>query len=257
MTMIIAGHWRAMNPVIREYKRYVDKLPPEADGYRIAIISDVHLSVTMNEKWFNKNVDRINALNPDLILLVGDVLDETYKDAEWVVKPLRRFKATDGVWASTGNHDFYYGIDSFMYLMREAGINVLRNEAAIVADKIILGAVDDKTATDLLKVERVPIAAIVDEFKHRLPIVFMNHTPNRREEAEKLNVEVYISGHTHHGQLWPLGYITETFYSIKTGIQDENGMLFIHSTGLGTWGPPMRINATPEIILVVLKSPER
>ncbi|NQT33997.1 metallophosphoesterase [bacterium] len=250
--LLTGGHIRSLYPLTPEYEIELESLPADHNEYRIVMLSDVHLGVIVGEKRLRRIVEQVNDLSPDVILIAGDLLDESFENIPWVAQALSGFEAGDGVFAVTGNHEFYGGVLGFEEIMKEAGIKPLRNESFIIDNSVMLIGLDDQTGGRQFKVKQIHISELVPE-ENQLPVILIHHTPSRIKEAAEAGVDLMLSGHVHEGQLWPVKYIAEAVYGVKTGLTKVDRMYFYLSSGVGTWGPPVRIGAAPEIVTLVLK----
>ena len=254
--LLLGGHIRSLYPVIHEVPITLDKLSPERGEYRIALFADTHLGELVGERRMSRIADQVNNLNVNLCLIVGDLVDESPKHLEWAVEPLKKLTAPDGVWAVTGNHEFYAGIEESTALMERAGIKLLRDSVVEIPGELSLIGLDDVTGSRQFQRSVKPISELVGAANRNLPTLLMHHSPLRLQEAERAGVDLMISGHTHRGQIWPFGYIAQAVYGVDTGLTQIGRMKFYLTTGAGTWGPPVRVGARPEIVVLVLKPRE-
>ncbi len=251
--LLVGGHIRSLYPLTPEYVVVLPKLHQDRNEYRIVILADTHLGVLVGERRLRRMVEQINNQYPDLVLIVGDLLDESSRELHWAVDPLTGIEVTDGVYAVTGNHEFYAGVKGYENLLHKAGIKLLRDEYVEIEGVAVLVGIDDMTGGRQFVQERVPIGDLLKGANDQLPVILMHHTPTRIEEAEQAGVDLMVSGHIHGGQLWPVKYIAEGVYGVKTGLSERGRMHFYLTSGAGTWGPPVRIGAAPEIVTLVLK----
>jgi predicted MPP superfamily phosphohydrolase len=251
--LLISGRIIAANPIVRNFDLTIDRLPKEKDGYRVVLFSDTHLGQLKGVSFLNRLVEKVNSLQADLILIPGDVFDENPKHTPWAREPLSRLKARDGVIASTGNHEFYSGLNECVAMLREAGIAVLRDETLTIPGTTVVCGLDDITGSRQYGRPPKPIAEIVQDVDPALPLLLLHHTPVRREEASESGVDLMVSGHTHGGQQWPFGYMADLTYGVRKGLTRIGGMNFFLTVGVGTWGPPIRLGAAPEIVVITLR----
>ncbi len=253
--LTILGNIASHNVMVRKVDLVLNKLPAEHKNYKITYFADVHLGSLVGINHLQKIVEKVNSTEPDLILIGGDIIDEPAGRLRWADEPLKQLKAPDGVWAVLGNHEFYDGLDASLVFMQDVGIKVLRNEAKIIPGKLSIAGLDDASATRQFRGVIKPVKQIIKEADPNLPIVLLHHTPLRYREAAKAGVDLMLSAHTHGGQLWPFDYITYLVYGVKRGLCQIDGMNFYLTTGAGTWGPPVRIGASPEIVVFTLNPP--
>lgn len=251
----VRGMVRALGPP-REARYRVDRTARYGMGReaRIVQISDVHLGLILGTDYLRALVDRINALEPDLVLITGDFIDPEYPDDAGAAEQLRRIKAGDGVFAVSGNHEFYAGISRFLRLMERAGVAVLANESRVTASGLQLAGIHDQTAG------RMPAAAVSCDLRRALsqidpsrPSVLMAHQPKELELAAEKRVDLVLSGHTHAGQIFPFRAMVRIAYRYLAGrhrIGPDTELIVC--TGTGFWGPPLRVGSDSQLVVVTL-----
>jgi hypothetical protein len=230
----------------------VKNAAPELDGFTIVQISDIHLGVLVGEEQCRKIVDAVNAEHPDLLLITGDLVDENADRLLALADPLRRVNARYGMFAVTGNHEYYAGAPQVIKHAATLGIRFLQNEKIVFPNGLILYGLNDPTAARM----NLPVASfeqVIGPEAQTAPAVLMWHQPVRYEQIAALGVDLTLSGHTHHGQMWPLSYVSAQFYPHQHGLYTIGASRFYVSGGLGTWGPPMRLASPPEMVVVKLR----
>ncbi|AIQ13069.1 metallophosphoesterase [Paenibacillus durus] len=216
----------------------------------IAVASDLHLGDIVGNRHLKKMVDRMNAMEPDIVLLAGDVLDDSVEPfvRHRMSEQLGKLKARYGVFAVLGNHE-YYGKDIKKYtdLMNEVGIRVLQDEVAETAGVYIVGR-KDKAAESMDTEGRKSVASLLEGLDMTRPVIMMDHQPTGFEAAARAGVDVLLSGHTHRGQIAPIHWITRRLFELDWGYLNKENLHVIVSSGYGTWGPPIRLASRSEII---------
>ncbi|MFA6080278.1 MAG: metallophosphoesterase [Candidatus Gracilibacteria bacterium] len=253
VVMIVAGYVNARTPVIREQTIMVHKKNPVTDTLRIAVASDIHLGPINGGYHAERVVAQINALKPDLILLPGDILDG---EVDPVIRRdlgerLRKLSAQYGVYGSLGNHEYIGGVDRAANYLMDHTITLLRDSITPVAGITLIGR-DDISGMQFGKI-RSNLEDLVSLTDPETALILMDHQPKNLFEAEQNKIDVQFSGHTHNGQLWPLNYIVSQVFELARGYKQKGNTHIFVSSGVGTWGPPVRTNARPEILLVTLK----
>ncbi len=241
-------------PVVTRHEVRLAGLPADRDGLRLVAISDLHLGRLLGERWLSQRVQQVNALDPDCIVAVGDVVDGSARHLEPLVPILRTFQAPMGVWAVSGNHEFYEGIEHSVQTLKDAGWRVLRDQSAEVAPGVVMVGVDDLTARQQFGERGDPL---VEAFKD-VPegaAVFLSHSPMEAQKASALGAGLMLCGHTHGGQIWPFNHLVALKYPLVSGRYEIDGMTVLVGRGTGTWGPPMRLWRRSEILLVTLRTP--
>lgn len=225
------------------------KMPAGVERYRVVQLSDVHLGVMTNEPWLQRIVAEVNSLKPDLIVATGDIIDSNVPSSMPYLSTLSTLQATDGKYGVAGNHEFFAGIDKAVAFMNEAGFVMLRGERAVVKPWLHLLGVDDREG-------RHSGVAVVD---HEGPLMAANdpaaitlllkHQPVIREESIG-KFDLQLAGHVHQGQIFPFRLLTWIAFPIAMGLSDlgQGSQIYV-ARGTGTWGPPIRIMAPPEITL--------
>jgi predicted MPP superfamily phosphohydrolase len=198
----------------------------------------------------SKIVSRINELNPDVVFIPGDIVDDraaTLK-SEGIGVSLSKIKSKYGVFASTGNHEFINGIIGTSKFITDNGINLIRDSSLLVADSFTLAAREDGSKNNFTGEPRKSLQEIMSGVDKNYPIILLDHTPFKLEEAEANGVSLQLSGHTHHGQMFPLNFITKMVYEVSWGYNKKIDTHFYVSCGVGTWGPPVRLGSESEIV---------
>lgn len=241
-------------PVLRRYEVQMPGLPSERDGTVLVAVSDLHLGNLLGRGWLMRLIQQVNEQKPDLVAVVGDVVDGNVGRVEPLGEVLKTLKAPLGVWAVTGNHEFYAGLDRSVQLFEDAGFRVLRDESAEVAPGLVMAGVDDLTARQQFgRADN----AIQKALANRPPgaTILLSHTPWQAETAGAAGANLMLSGHTHQGQIWPFTYLVGLRYPLLAGRYDLSGISAIVCRGTGTWGPRMRLWHPSEILVVTLRCP--
>lgn len=217
----------------------------------IAQISDLHLGAMLGETFVDRVVALLREAKPDLVVATGDVIDGQGDNLAGLAQRFRQLAPREGMYAVLGNHESFAGVDTSLHFLDEAGFTVLRGEARQVGG-IILAGVDDPTlgkqARELTAQTRQALAAA----RERSFIVLLKHQP---VVDATVPFDLQLSGHTHGSQLFPFGIFTLMAYGVRAGSYNYAGgrMMYV-SRGAGTWGPPMRLLAPPEITLITIES---
>ena len=245
LTVIYGIVHMARGPVVKRKQIALAGLPAAAEGYTIAQLTDVHIGPILGEQFAARVVERVNALAADLIVITGDLVDGHLDELRRHIEPLRGLSARDGVYAVTGNHEYYWNAPAWLEHLRSLGIHILRNEHVTIRDSFELAGVDDSTAN-----EDVPRALLGRN--PALPVVLLAHHPHTIERAVAHGVDLQLSGHTHGGQLLPLGWLARLREPRVAGLSRFGKSLLYISEGTGFWGPPMRVGTSSEIALLTL-----
>ncbi|HPC82153.1 MAG TPA: metallophosphoesterase [Thermoanaerobaculaceae bacterium] len=239
-------------PALRHAEVRLAGLPEAAAGLRVAHLSDLHLGPLLGERWLDGRVAQVLAERPDLVVITGDLVDSDSRHVESMLPALQRLAAPLGVWAVSGNHEFYAGIEASLSLMERAGFEVLRDRAVEVAPGLVLAGVDDLTARRQLGIGGDVLGAALDG-RPAGATILLSHTPWLAAEAARRGVGLMLSGHTHDGQIWPFGLLVRLQYPLVGGRYEVDGMQVLVSRGTGGWGPRMRLWRRAEIWLLTLQ----
>ena len=254
--LVVYGAWNASNPVLRHYDITIHKKASTCKQLHIVMISDLHLGLLVGKKRLMKAVEMINELKPDLVLMPGDIIDENIGAFVENQMPdiLRNIQSRFGVFGILGSHEYIYGHSekSLLYL-KQSGITILRDNCITIANEICLAGRDDLLKKQLVGTSRLELSSILQECNRENAIILMDHQPVDLEEAELQGVDLQLSGHTHHGQLFPLNFITQNLFAIDWGYLRKNQYQIIVSSGYGTWGPPIRLGTVSEIVDIIIK----
>ena len=242
----------ARPPVVRDHEVALAGLQPQADGLVLVQVSDLHLGSVLGRRWCARIIERLNAMKPDLLVLVGDVVDGNAERMEQFRPLLASLKARFGVFAVTGNHEYYAGVDRCVQLFDQCGWVVLRDRWVEPRPGLILAGVDDLTARRQFRLANNPLSKAL---AGRPPgaTILLSHSPWQAESAAAARVGLMLSGHTHNGQVWPFNYLVATRYPFISGRYNVAGMAMIVSRGAGTWGPRMRLWQPSEIVRITLR----
>jgi hypothetical protein len=199
-------------------------------------------------------VDKINQLEPDIILIPGDMIDE---DIAPVLQTnvgdiLMQLNAKYGVFASTGNHEYIGGVLKAKEYLAAHNISVLSDTAELIDDSFYIVGREDVTIKTFINQNRKPLKDILETADTSKPMILLDHQPLKLSQASGNGIDLQLSGHTHHGQLWPFNYITKAIFEISWGYGKKGDTHYYVSSGVGGWGPPIRTVNRPEIISIKL-----
>ncbi len=232
------------------------RLDPAFDGFRIAVVSDIHLGPLAGRAHTERIVRMINENQPDLVAIVGDLVDGTVEELGSAAEPLQDLDSRDGTFFVTGNHEYFVeDPPSWSRELERLGVQPLRNENTAIrrgAAAFDLAGVNDiagESRSDLPDFDRA-LSGIDDS----RPTILLAHQPVWVEKAAARGVDLQLSGHTHGGQMWPFHYVVRAVQPSLAGLSVvDNTQLYV-TRGAGFWGPPVRIGAPPDITLLSLQS---
>ncbi|MDR2561726.1 MAG: metallophosphoesterase [Holophagales bacterium] len=255
------GAWQAARvPSVRHAEIAIPNLPPEMDGLAIVQLTDLHATKLFDEKWMRAVVEKANSLNPDLVLLTGDIVDGSPRVRRGDVAPLAELRAKLGAFGAPGNHDNFSGQSDWLGIFKEMGIAILINEHVeftLGGSKLVLAGLADRSY--LWRGGPPPdLVVALDMVPKGVPIILMAHQPARAKENAKAGVALQLSGHTHGGQIIGLKMIVKAANDgYVSGLYDVDGMKLYVCNGAGLWtGLPVRLGVPSEIAHIVLRSPK-
>ncbi len=231
------------------------RLDPSLAGFRIAVVSDIHLSALLRRSHTERIVRMINESSPDLVAIVGDLADGTVADLGDAAAPLADLAPREGSFFVTGNHEYFVDPDGWVRELERLGVHTLRNERTTITR----GA----ASFDLAGVTDVSGRARDDgpDFDRALagrsangPVVLMAHQPVQVAEAARRDVDLQLSGHTHGGQLYPFHHVVAAAQPSLAGLTRVDDTYLYVTRGAGFWGPPVRVGAPPDITLIELQA---
>lgn len=249
---VIVGSLETRHPVLESHTIVSARLPAQLQGLKIAVLSDLHLGPEVTEDFSREVVTRVNALHPDLVMLVGDVADEVPANVKELTAPLAGISATKGRFYVLGNHEHYWGAQAWCKEMRRLGFTPLVNEHRVLeSGSLVIGGTEDFQARhddppggpDL---ERTFSGAPIDAFR-----ILLAHQPNVVKQIGSQGVDLQISGHTHGGQFVP--WFFWCFSKYFRGLYEVDGTALYICRGTGSWGPKVRLGSPPEITLLELR----
>ncbi len=252
---VAALHGGLAAPRVLRVEVPVAGLPARLDGVTLLQLSDLHLGTLSGRRFLASMVRLTRELDPDLVAVTGDLFDSEAETVEELLPELQKLRAPLGVYAVLGNHEFYAGAGRCARLMEAAGMVVLDNAAREVAPGLWVAGVPDRRGARQTGHAGDDLPAALASVPEGAAVVLLQHAPEREEEAEALGVGLMLSGHTHGGQIWPFHLLVRRAYPHLAGVERVGRMTGIVSRGAGRWGPPMRLLAPADVVLVTLCQP--
>ena len=221
--------------------------PKVTKPVRLVMMSDLHLGYHNRREELHRWIDLMNDEQPDLVLIAGDIIDGSMRPLkdERMAEEFRRLKVP--VYACLGNHEYYSGEPDAQQFYRDAGIRLLQDAAIVEGDLCIIGR-DDRTNR-----HRDSLGVIMRKANRSKYCILLDHQPYHLEQAERQHVDFQFSGHTHHGQVWPISWITDAIYECAFGRHKRGHTDYYISSGLGIWGGKFRIGTRSEYVVVTIK----
>jgi predicted MPP superfamily phosphohydrolase len=244
--LLIYGYINYRMPRAEHITIDIDK-PIEGGSYRMVAISDVHLGHGTDRADLARYVDMINSHNPDVVLIIGDLIDNSIKPVIEgdMLEEFKRIEARDGIYMVPGNHEYISNIERCEEHIATSPIVMLRDSIVTLPSGIQIIGRDDR-----FNHKRVPLDSLVMRAEASRPIVVLDHQPHDIVASDRLGVDIHLSGHTHRGQVWPLSWLTDAIYDQSHGYRKwENTHAYV-SSGLSLWGPPFRIGTHSDMAVI-------
>lgn len=253
--VLVATAWglmEASRPIHREMMFIAPGLPPGSAPIKIVQVSDVHLGTVRSEQWNRSLVEDIRRLSPDLLLSTGDFIDSSVRNIGSLADRWATLNPPLGKYAVLGNHEFYTGVADAVSLHEKAGFHLLRGAGVVLNDAVHLHGVDDPTGRFLGNNDFTSESPLHPHGPRTHFTVLLKHQP-RINPFSVDRFDLQLSGHTHGGQVFPFHLVAHLVYPLTTGLYDigKRSKLYV-SRGTGTWGPPLRFLAPPEITIITL-----
>lgn len=230
-------------------------LPAGLTDFRIVQVTDIHVGPTIKQRYLQAIVDRVNALQPDVVAITGDLVDGSVAELRAHVAPLAQLQARHGVFFVTGNHEYYSGVHGWVHELQRLGIRVLHNEHVVLEHggaRLVLAGVTDFTGHYFDPAHRSDPAAAVAGAPAGAPRVLLAHQPRSATEAARAGFDLQLSGHTHGGQFLPWSFFVPLQQPFTAGLHQLGRLTIYVSRGTGYWGPPKRLGAPSEIAELIL-----
>lgn len=241
------GYYCYRHPKTNIVDIVLDKpLTSDQQSIKIVAVSDLHLGNGTGKADLKRYVKMINEQNPDLILIGGDLIDNSVVPlyAENMMEELSELKAPLGIYMVPGNHEYISGIDHSVRFIQDTPIQLLRDSVVTLPDGIQLIGRDDRTNP-----ARRPLPELMVKVDKSKPVILLDHQPYHLAESEIAGVDLQFSGHTHRGQIWPMNWVTDRIFEQSHGYRQWGNSHIYVSSGLSLWGPPFRIGTESEMVV--------
>ncbi|HEY9061852.1 MAG TPA: metallophosphoesterase [Pseudobacteroides sp.] len=249
--ILIIGTWQARNPITVKYDISINKDGGSIKNLHAVMVSDIHLGTLVRKGQLDKMVGLINDKNPDIVFIAGDLINDDIKPFldQNMPESLRQVKSKYGVYYCLGNHE-YYGSSSneIARVLTEAGIKVLRDSYVNIQDSIYIIGREDMGSGRHLNQPRATLSQIISGLDKSKPLILLDHQPSNLKEPAGEAIDLQLSGHTHRGQFFPFNFITNAIFEKDWGYLKKGDFQLIVSSGLGTWGPPIRFLNSTELV---------
>jgi predicted MPP superfamily phosphohydrolase len=243
---------------VTQHKLPVLNLAPGFEGYKIALISDMHIGPVYDRRLTERIVEKTNAAAPDLIVIAGDAADGLPENLEDGMAPLKLLRAKDGVVYATGNHEYYWDAPAWINAFDSLGFDILMNNAKLIrrgASTLAVGGVPDRQGKNFVPDHIIDISKTFSQAPHDANTTWLlvAHQPKVVEDAIAAGVDIQLSGHTHGGQFFPWTLVVQLAQKYPRGLFELGNTTLFVSMGAGAWGPPLRLGALAEIPILTLE----
>lgn len=248
--LLIYGTWNANSPQVVHYDITIKKRVQNLSEIHVVMVSDIHLGLVVDNDRLDAMVNKINKLDPEIVILAGDIIDEDVRIFANNKMPeiLKKLRSRYGVYAVLGNHEYISGNSELaIEYLRQAGINVLVDECMKINNQFYIIGRDDRTVGRMFGKARLELSSLIEEIDNNLPIILLDHQPVNLEEGQRNGIDLQLSGHTHNGQFFPNNLIAKHIFENSWGYLRKGEYQIVVSSGFGTWGPPIRIGSHSEI----------
>lgn len=248
LALLTYGYINYRNPVVEHIDITFDK---KCDSkMRIVAISDIHLGYGTGVNTLEKYVEMVNSEQPDVVLIMGDLIDNSMKPIlnQPFDKVLAKINAPMGIYMVPGNHEYISNIDSVNNYLENTSIKLLRDSIATLPNGIQIVGRDDRSNR-----KRLPLEQLISQADKERPTIVLDHQPYKLAKADSLKVDLLLCGHTHHGQVFPFNLITDRLYEQSHGYRKWSHSHIYVSSGLSLWGPPFRIGTHSDMAVIEVK----
>ena len=250
LSICIYGYFEALNIRTEQVDVRTSKLPEAVKKLRVVLISDVHLGLIVREKRLGRILDTVRNAGPDLLVSAGDLVDGQIDNLEGLAELFQKINPQYGKYAIMGNHEFYAGSGQSQSFTKKAGFNMLREEGVTVEGILNIVGIDDPAGKFFNETRTYSEKELLSTVPQNLFTLLIKHRPIIDKESLGF-FDLQLSGHTHKGQIFPFSIATWIYYPVHAGcLSPVNGCLLYVSRGTGTWGPPIRFLAPPEITVI-------
>ncbi len=240
---------------VREVDVHLPGLPTALQGFTIVQLTDIHVGPTIKQGYVAAIVAAVNRLDADLVAITGDIVDGSVEQLREHTRPLGDLRARHGVFAVTGNHEYYAGADAWVAELRRLGLRVLLNEHAVLdhdTGRLVVAGVTDFNAAGFAPAQASDPVRAMAGAPADVPRLLLAHQPRSMFAAEPVGFDLQLSGHTHGGQFLPWNWFVPLQQPLVAGLHRHGSMQVYVSRGTGYWGPPLRLGAPSEITRIRL-----
>lgn len=244
--LLLYGYYNHRHPHIVELELTIDR-PIRGGEMRLVAVSDIHLGEGTGKRALKRYVALINSLRPDAVVIAGDLIDNSLTPLvrDHMEEELNRLQAPMGIYLAPGNHEYISGMEAAKQFLKKTPIRLLQDSLVTLPNGVQLIGRDDRTNRHRKSLEELYQAADT-----LLPMLLIDHQPYALHRTDSLGFDLQVSGHTHHGQVWPVSLLTDRIYEQSHGYRRWSKSHIWVSSGLSLWGPPFRIGTRGDVALI-------
>jgi len=251
LVVSLYGVYNALHPVVKHVTVRIPGIPDEWKGKTIVQLSDVHLGHVYQSGFLKDVVEKVNTLHPKIVVITGDLFDGMDGHLGSLVQPLNDIRAENGIFFVTGNHETYLGVETALSALKNTNVTIMKDEVKNIGGLSLIGI--NFPYLGERKAVLATLGSLESQYKGK-PNVLLYHAPVKIEEIAKSGVNLMLSGHTHQGQQFPFQFITHLVHKgYDYGLYSLGDFTLYTTSGVGTWGPTMRIGTQSEIVAITLE----
>ncbi len=249
------GYHNARNPRISEVEIKIPGKGGVMKELNAVLISDIHLGDIIANRDLAGFVSKINELDPDIIFMAGDIIDNRIESLKIrkTGEIFMNLKSRFGIYAVTGNHEYFQDVKSAVAYLEGYGIKFLQDEAVLLGGGVYIAGRKDRSSERFGHGKRMPLWEITSGLNREYPVILLDHQPYDLHEAEEDSIDLQLSGHTHNGQFFPGNIVVWFMYEKVWGYHKRGNTQYYISSGIGTWGPAVRFGSVPEIVKMKIR----
>ena len=253
------GYYNAYSPRVTKVEIDINKPKSNFDALSIVAISDIHLGSMVNKSKVQRLIDAVNKINPDVIIIAGDNIDNSIKVVmhDKLLELFQQLKPKYGIYSCMGNHEYISGAHQELNYFAKNGIQMLRDTTLLVDNQFYIIGRDDISVKRFTGEARKSIAELSKEIDFEYPVLLLDHQPFKLDETAEFPIDLQFSGHTHNGQIWPANYITGLLFEQDWGYLKKKNTHFYISAGFGTAGMPIRVGSHSEVVHIIMVNNKR
>ncbi len=245
------GVWNAFHPVVKHISVRIPGIPDVWKGKTIVQLSDVHLGHIYQAGFLKDVVEKVNTLHPKIVVITGDLFDGMDGHLDSLVQPLDSIETENGIFFVSGNHETYLGVEKSLAVLRKTKVILMQDEVLDVDGLKLIGVNYPNRGEE--KDIITTLASLKDQFSGK-PSVLLYHAPKNIDEVRQSGVNLFLAGHTHQGQQFPFQFITHIIHKgFDYGLYTFGDFALYTTSGVGTWGPAMRIGTQSEIVAITIE----